>query len=92
MGILQPEHLLLILLIVLIVFGAGKLPDTMRDLGRGVRTFRSEAEGKTTPPEPAAAPPPAPPVAPVAATKTCAACGSVQAASAKFCANCGKPL
>ncbi len=34
-----PE-LMVILVIVLIVFGAGKLPNVMRDLGTGVREFK----------------------------------------------------
>ena len=34
-----PE-LIIILVIVLIVFGAGKLPNVMRDLGTGVREFK----------------------------------------------------
>ena len=33
-------ELLLILLIVLIFFGAGKLPRVMQDLGRGMKAFR----------------------------------------------------
>lgn len=33
-------HLLLLLLIVFIVFGAGKLPRVMGDIGRGVRSLR----------------------------------------------------
>ncbi len=33
-------ELLLILLIVLIFFGAGKLPKVMQDLGRGMKAFR----------------------------------------------------
>ncbi len=40
-----PE-IILILAIVLIVFGAGKLPDVMSQLGRGVREFRDSAAGK----------------------------------------------
>jgi|WetSurMetagenome_2_1015567.scaffolds.fasta_scaffold498777_1 sec-independent protein translocase protein TatA len=39
-----PE-ILLILVIVLVVFGVGKLPQTMRDIGRGVREFRKEQQG-----------------------------------------------
>ena len=39
-----PE-LIFLLIIVLIVFGAGKLPDVFGQLGKGVRTFREEAEG-----------------------------------------------
>ena len=37
-----PE-LIFLLVIVLIVFGAGKLPDVFGQLGKGVRTFRDEA-------------------------------------------------
>ena len=34
-----PE-LIIVLVIVLIVFGAGKLPNVMRDVGRGVKEFK----------------------------------------------------
>ena len=37
---LSLSHLLILLLVVLIVFGAGKLPKVMGDLGRGVRNMR----------------------------------------------------
>jgi sec-independent protein translocase protein TatA len=40
-------ELIFILVIVLIVFGAGKLPEVLGQLGRGVKTFREEA-GDTT--------------------------------------------
>jgi sec-independent protein translocase protein TatA len=36
-------ELVFLLIIVLIVFGAGKLPDVFGQLGKGVRTFRDEA-------------------------------------------------
>ena len=38
-------ELIFVLVIVLIVFGAGKLPDILGQLGRGVRTFRDESSG-----------------------------------------------
>lgn len=41
MGLFQPWHLLLILLIVLIVFGAGKLGQVGGALGQSVREFKS---------------------------------------------------
>lgn len=47
-----PE-LIFLLVIVLIVFGAGKLPDVFGQLGRGVRSFRDEANSD----KPAAAAP-----------------------------------
>jgi len=40
-GLLQPMHLLLILGIVLIVFGPGKLANIGHDLGKSVREFKS---------------------------------------------------
>lgn len=40
-----PE-LILIIAIVLILFGAGKLPETMRSIGKGVREFRDAASGE----------------------------------------------
>ncbi len=36
----QPMHLLLILFIVLIIFGPGKLPELGEGLGRGIREFK----------------------------------------------------
>jgi len=34
------SHLLIILLIILVLFGAGKLPQVMSDLGRGLKALR----------------------------------------------------
>lgn len=39
-SLLQPTHLLFVLLIVLIIFGPGKLPALGRGLGKGIRDFR----------------------------------------------------
>lgn len=39
------QELTVLLVIVLIVFGAGKLPNVMRSFGQGVKEFRAEAEG-----------------------------------------------
>ena len=43
-------ELIFVLVIVLIVFGAGRLPEVFGQLGRGVKTFREEltSEGATT--------------------------------------------
>ena len=35
-------QILLIVVVVLIVFGAGKLPKVMGDLGKGIRNMRDE--------------------------------------------------
>ncbi len=39
-GLFQPMHLLIILVIALVVFGPGKLPDLGAGLGKGIREFR----------------------------------------------------
>ena len=39
-------QLLVILLIVLLLFGAGKLPQVMSQLGKGVRMFKDSVENK----------------------------------------------
>jgi sec-independent protein translocase protein TatA len=42
---LGPAELIIILLIVLLLFGAKKLPDTARGLGRSMRIFKAETKG-----------------------------------------------
>ena len=39
------SHMLLVLLVVLIFFGAGKLPKVMGDIGKGVKNMRDELNG-----------------------------------------------
>ncbi len=39
-GLLQPTHLIFILLIVLILFGPGKLPELGKGLGKGIKEFK----------------------------------------------------
>jgi sec-independent protein translocase protein TatA len=34
-------HILIVLVVVLIVFGAGRLPQVMGDLGKGIKSFKS---------------------------------------------------
>jgi sec-independent protein translocase protein TatA len=44
-GLLQPVHLFFILLIVLILFGPGKLPELGKGLGKGIREFKDALRG-----------------------------------------------
>lgn len=46
-GLFQPSHLLLILLIVLIIFGPGKLPEVGAAIGRSIREFRHSVRDDT---------------------------------------------
>jgi len=45
-GPVGPQELILILLIVVIIFGARKLPDLGKSLGEGIRNFKSSVSGK----------------------------------------------
>jgi len=56
MGGLQPWHWLIVIAVFVLLFGAKKLPDAARSLGKSMRIFKSEikemqADGKSdTPP------------------------------------------
>lgn len=43
-------HILVVLVVVLVVFGAGRLPHVMGDLGKGIRSFKDglNADPKST--------------------------------------------
>jgi sec-independent protein translocase protein TatA len=61
MGSLSPAHWLILIAVAVLLFGAKRLPDAARSLGKSMRIFKSEvkelqAEGKTdtvTPAQPA---------------------------------------
>ncbi len=80
MGALQPGHLIVILVIVLLLFGPGKLGEVSAQLGRGIRELREGTEGRE---EPKAVP---------RATRYCSSCGSAATVGASFCSECGKEL
>ena len=46
-GLGMPE-MILILLIVILLFGAKKIPELARGLGRGIREFKDAKDGKST--------------------------------------------
>ena len=45
--ILQPTHLLFVLVVALLVLGPKRLPEVGRTLGNGIRDFRSAINGET---------------------------------------------
>ena len=73
-GLLQPTHLIFLLILALLLFGAKRLPEIGRSLGVGMREFKDSVTGvqeatkvdtsrsELPPPQPAApqAAPPAP--------------------------------
>ena len=74
MGLDNPVHILILLLIILLVFGAKRLPEIGKSLGEGMRGFKDSISGQpgqqttSLTATPVAAPPaPAPAPVPVAA-------------------------
>jgi sec-independent protein translocase protein TatA len=55
MGPIGTQEILILLLIALLVFGAKRLPEIGRSLGRGMREFKDSVSGKDD--EPAELPP-----------------------------------
>lgn len=48
-GLFRPLHLLVILFIVLIIFGPGKLPEIGEGLGKSIRSFKKAISDKEEP-------------------------------------------
>ncbi|MER5747597.1 Sec-independent protein translocase subunit TatA [Streptomyces sp. NPDC002225] len=53
---LEPWHLLIVAIVVIVLFGSKKLPDTARALGKSMRILKSEAKAmkETDTPRPGA--------------------------------------
>lgn len=65
----QPTHLMVILVLLLVLFGAKRLPELGKGIGEGLKGFKEGLKGVTDPPpaqnaqqNTAPAPPPATPV------------------------------
>ena len=50
-GLLQPSHLLIILVVALFIFGPKKLPELGQGLGKGIRSFRDSMKAASEEPE-----------------------------------------
>lgn len=55
MGALSPWHIGILVLVLVVLFGAKRLPDSARSLGRSMRIFKAETKGLRD--DDAAAPP-----------------------------------
>ncbi len=55
MGSFSAWHWIVVLVVVVIIFGAGRLPNVMGDLAKGIKSFRSglkdEGDGTPKPPD-----------------------------------------
>ncbi|MGD0625491.1 MAG: twin-arginine translocase TatA/TatE family subunit [Thermodesulfobacteriota bacterium] len=45
-GLLRPQHLIIILGIVLLIFGPGRLPEMGAGIGKSIREFRKAMSGE----------------------------------------------
>jgi TatA/E family protein of Tat protein translocase len=61
MGLDNPSHIAILVVILLLVFGARRLPEIGRSLGSGLREFKGAITGDAEKP-PAGTPPEPPPV------------------------------
>jgi sec-independent protein translocase protein TatA len=80
-GLGFPE-MLLILAVVFIIFGVGRLPEVGGAVGRSIREFRKASKE----PDELEAP------AEDAAPSECSKCSAEIAPNVKFCAECGAPV
>lgn len=48
-GLEQPTHILIILVVAFLVFGAKRLPEMARSLGTGIREFKDSINGDGAP-------------------------------------------
>ncbi len=69
MGLDNPLHIAFLLIVLLLVFGARRLPEIGRSVGAGMREFKDSISGQSTPTltQPVQQPQPAQPVATQAA-------------------------
>jgi sec-independent protein translocase protein TatA len=56
-GLTSPTHIILLLLIALLLFGAKRLPEIGRSLGTGMREFKDSVTGSNPPEQPQLPPP-----------------------------------
>ena len=86
-GVLQPWHVIVILVIVLVIFGPGKLPMLGKAVGDTVRDFKKAVGDEPAKPEGTAAEPTFGP-----GMRECPTCHKANAAADRFCGGCGAQL
>jgi sec-independent protein translocase protein TatA len=80
-----PMELVIILLMLVVVFGAGRLAELGGALGKGIKEFRSATHGDSAPAAPGS-------TASSAVATPCLACGLTNRVGQSFCGQCGARL
>ena len=86
MGNLGAPELILILLVIIVFFGAKKIPDIAQGIGKGIREFRKasrDIQEEVNVDQPTTM---------VAEKFTCPHCSEPIVKDAKFCPSCGRSL
>jgi len=101
---IQPVHIIIVLLVAFLIFGANKLPEMGRSLGKGISEFRKgtkeAAEGfkaevsnsSNVPAVPVQAISLSTAQSATSAGNFCIQCGTPNSQEAHFCASCGAKL
>ena len=64
MGSFSAWHWIIVLVVVVLLFGAKRIPNVMGDVAKGIKSFRAGLKDDAEAPVPAPAPAPAPAAAP----------------------------
>jgi sec-independent protein translocase protein TatA len=88
-GVLQPWHVIVILVIVLVIFGPGKLPMLGKAVGDTVKDFKKAVSDEPKPEEAAAAVPATVAAPATPAMRECSTCHKPLPVADKFCGACG---
>ncbi|HUI65579.1 MAG TPA: twin-arginine translocase TatA/TatE family subunit [Bacteroidota bacterium] len=87
---LSPAKILIIVLLLVVFFGAKKIPEIAQGLGKGMREFRKATREATGPDDESTSPPVS--AAGGSATVPCFYCNSPVDRNARFCPSCGQSL
>ncbi len=93
-GIFEPWHLVLVLVIILMLFGPGKLPSVGRGIGDAFRELKKATsdeppEDTTTDAKTGTTVQTTTSTPTTSTVTTCKSCGATVAPQQKFCATCG---
>ena len=99
-GPMGPIELVLILAVVIIIFGVGRLPEVGGAIGKGIREFRKASKEDDEPKQiteaqstaQQAPPVQSPPVQQQTPAVVCDKCGTANTPGNRFCGQCGATL